>query len=57
MAKTNKPADRPTMTAAEALDGLQSMLTPAEGQRWLEDIRQGLDVILRRVNSPNDDHE
>ena len=53
MMKEDKPADRPTMTAAEALDGLESMLTPAEGAQWLEDIRQGLRVefFLRSFTS------
>jgi len=55
MAKANKPANQQTMTAAEALKGLQAVLTPAQGLQWLQDIRQNLDQKLREDNFPDDE--
>jgi antitoxin (DNA-binding transcriptional repressor) of toxin-antitoxin stability system len=36
------PAKR-TMTAAQAIAGLEGKLTPAQGKSWLKDSRRGLD--------------
>lgn len=34
------------MTAAQALEDLQPILTPEEGERWLEESRHGLGKLL-----------
>ena len=40
------PARR-TMTAAQAIAGLEAKLTPAQGDSWLTDSRQELDQEVR----------
>lgn len=37
----------PTMTAAQALDGLRPMLTREDGRNWLEDSRGDFDQTVR----------
>jgi len=37
----------PTMTAAQALEGLRPMLTPDQARAWLEDSRGGFDETVR----------
>ena len=36
-----------TMTAAQALDGLQPMLTPTQAAEWLRDSKEEFDQTIR----------